>query len=206
MPLYEAALQVVGPPAPLSHDDQNNDTVVLSPRENVSLSVLRGDAGGAAADGLQASARVLSTPLLPRSTSNASSVRTSSTNLSLRKRPRISRSKVIAKLDQKRAADDAGGVMPPSSIRFKPRTRSSIGVGRAGVGLDPKVTASRRSYVTSGATGPSRRTSGLARKERAVLESFQRGQRKNEAAGRLKRSSQAPAPVPRVIAEQGEDE
>ena len=190
----------MGSPGPLSV--QSDDTFVLSPRENVSFSALRADAekiNGAPPDA--------PAPLLPRSASNASSVRTSSTIQSLRKRPRISRSKVIAKLDQKRAAEDSSNMMPAPSIRIKQRTRSSVGVGLAsktgGLRPDPKMT--RRSFVTSGISGSPRAASGLARKERAALESFQRGQRKSEASARMNRSSRGLAPLPRAIAEQGED-
>lgn len=116
---------------------------------------------------------------------------------------------MIAKLDQKRAAEDAVNMVRVPSLRFKGRTRSSVGVGLASDGnefsLDAKILASRRSFVTNG-TGSPRASSGLARKERAALESFQYGQKKGEAAARLKRTSHGLVPVSRVIAEQGEDE
>jgi hypothetical protein len=177
----------------------------------LSFSVLQDDGETTPVRGIQPSVPIAQAPLLPRSTSNASSVRTSSTNQSLRKRPRISRSKVIAKLDQKRAAEDAVNAVRAPSLRFKGRTRSSVGVGLAsngdGLGPDAKLVASRRSFVTSGVTGSPRTSSGLARKERAALESFQHGQRKSEAAAaRLKRTSRGLVPASRVIAEQAEDE
>jgi len=190
----------MGPPGPLSV--QSNETLALSPQENVSFSALQADAEKTNCVQPDAPA-----PLLPRSASNASSVRTSSTIQSLRKRPRISRSKVIAKLDQKRAAEDSSNMVQAPSIRIKQRTRSSVGVGLASKseGLRPDAKMTRRSFVTSGISGSPRATSGLARKERAALESFQRGQRKSEASARLKRSSRGPAPLSCAIAEQGED-
>lgn len=142
--------------------------------------------------------------LLPRSNSTASSSTAStSANSSLRKRPRISRSRVIAKLGEKRAAEDAaalGPMTPGQALRAKAKTRSSVGVSlREGSAI-----ATRRSFATGSSAAITGSPVGLARKEKAAMESFQRGQRKSEAAAK-RRSSRAQVQASVTIAEQKED-
>ncbi|KAF9506821.1 hypothetical protein BS47DRAFT_379874 [Hydnum rufescens UP504] len=117
-----------------------------------------------------------SAPLLPRTPSGSVPHR----------RPRISRSKVIAKLGEKRAAAAASsGVDRQSDIGVVGETKPTIETPRR-----PKVrsslhTRTRRSIAAPGSSG----------KERAILESYHRGQRKSEAAVRRQSRFKATARI-----------
>ncbi|KAF8310547.1 hypothetical protein DL93DRAFT_2157710 [Clavulina sp. PMI_390] len=175
---------------------------VLNPLENVStpdVTVNLDDLDKTITDAtpLRHSSNTTSNVTLCRNTSIASSTMTTSTSASgsLRKRPHISRSKVIAKLDAKRAAgaSDAPSTettttTPSNSLRGK--TRSSVGVAQARKSPTKQAIPTRHSFATNATARtsavPAPRGSGQGVGRKAVMDSWQHGVRKSEAAARRK--------------------